>query len=508
MLPLRLTAHNVRSYEELDVDFGEGVLALVGPNGAGKSTICDLIDTALFADGARELAPLLRQGKTELDLTLDFEHAGERYTVWRSYNGKKAKLEFGRWGEHSLTPLNRETVVATQIELEQTLGFTRETFRASAFCRQGDARWFCDAQPRERKALLAEILRLDVWDRLLELVRVDQREHDGEIGWLQARAEASQQLIAKRDELATTFANADIAAQHAEIERLIAEEALKSHREELAAASEQYAQRRAVQAEIARLDAEVTRLGETLKAAAQARAAKATIEQGLLKFDPEAAKRHGLETALQNAGTAVHEHEIATRERQGCLAAAEAAATMASSRRERLEGLEAQPIGEARCDRCQQRLGEEARAAALASLRDELEHAEKEEARWRAQAEAIVVPEAPSQEEVETLRAQQVSALAAWKQALTLREQLHHAEEAIARGGAEVDAAFGRVREEWEVKARELAALPEVQRVEGDEGTLIRELDDRRVREHDAIRSLAVARERLNAVAGAERELA
>src|SRR6266540_2763371 len=342
MLPLRLTAHNVRSYEELDVDFGEGVLALVGPNGAGKSTICDLIDTALFADGARELAPLLRQGKTELDLTLDFEHAGERYTVWRSYNGKKAKLEFGRWGEHSLTPLNRETVVATQIELEQTLGFTRETFRASAFCRQGDARWFCDAQPRERKALLAEILRLDVWDRLLELVRADQREHDGTIGWLQARAEASEQLVAQRDELATTFANADIAAQHAEIERLIAEEALKSHREALDAASEQYAQRRTVEAEFARLDAEMRRLTETSAAATQARAEKTRIERTLLKLDPEAAKLPGLENALQNAGTALREYSDAERERQGYRAAAEAARVQASSRRERLEGLEAQ----------------------------------------------------------------------------------------------------------------------------------------------------------------------
>jgi exonuclease SbcC len=73
-------------------------------------------------------------------------------------------------------PLTRETTDATQAEIERILGLTRTTFRASAFLRQGDGAAFTEAQPRDRKAILAEILNLAVYDQLLACARDDIRD--------------------------------------------------------------------------------------------------------------------------------------------------------------------------------------------------------------------------------------------------------------------------------------------------------------------------------------------
>ena len=56
---------------------------------------------------------------------------------------------------------------ATQALIESTLGLSRTTFRASTFLAQGDGAAFSEASPRDRKAVLAEILGLSVWDRML-----------------------------------------------------------------------------------------------------------------------------------------------------------------------------------------------------------------------------------------------------------------------------------------------------------------------------------------------------
>src|SRR5574341_1417799 len=75
-------------------------------------------------------------------------------------------------------PLTRESSRETQAAIEQLLGLTRQTFRASAFLAQGQGAAFTEAEPRERKALLAEVLGLDLWDRLLERARADARDID------------------------------------------------------------------------------------------------------------------------------------------------------------------------------------------------------------------------------------------------------------------------------------------------------------------------------------------
>ena len=98
MRPLRLRATNFRTYPELDITFGDGLLGVLGEirdapegsssNGSGKSSILEAIDIALF--GRRSLASYLTRGAdTEtMMVELTFEHAGETYRVRRTYSSR------------------------------------------------------------------------------------------------------------------------------------------------------------------------------------------------------------------------------------------------------------------------------------------------------------------------------------------------------------------------------------------------------------------------------------
>lgn len=98
-------------------------------------------------------------------------------------------------------PITRETQAATQAEIERIVGLSRETFRASAFLAQGDGAAFCEAQPRDRKRVLAEVLRLDVWERLHELNREELRAQADELQTAEGESRHLRELVERNDGL-------------------------------------------------------------------------------------------------------------------------------------------------------------------------------------------------------------------------------------------------------------------------------------------------------------------
>jgi DNA repair protein SbcC/Rad50 len=230
MNPLSLTATAYRTYPDLTLTFPDGVCAITGElvgepgksNGSGKSSVANAIDLALFGAQSRSLADEHNPafGDTMM-LELVFGHGINEYRVRRTYSAKgrgstTVDLEEGDGGESEtggwLTSsewrsLSRESAAATQAHLEQILGLTRPTFRASSFLAQGDGAAFTNAQPRERKRILAEVLGLQVWDGLLEKARAEKRATDlrladvaGMIDRAAPELEQQDGLVLKRDQ--------------------------------------------------------------------------------------------------------------------------------------------------------------------------------------------------------------------------------------------------------------------------------------------------------------------
>ena len=419
MNPLSLRATNFRTFESLALDLPAGCLAIVGPNGSGKSSIVNLVDLCLFGPESRSLGDYLAEdGATEMEIELVFEHAGEGYRVRRGFSAKgrgKSTHDFERrwerrWvgpDEEGWEPLSRESQKETQALVEQTIGLSRETFRASAFLAQGDGAAFSEAAPRERKAILASVLRLEAWERLLERCRADIRQAErssqnlaGRIAFLDEQAGATPELEAERSRL------------HALVSELEREHASRQSELEAATAAEQALERAeaAYREQLALVAAAEARLGErraVVDRAAQAKLEAVEVQATLADVGDPTPLLASLEKARADLGAQGERRREASHERALLVAEADELARQAQTlqaERERVlevaEHLRREavamndPASQARCDRCGQALHGEAFQTALRRV-----WAERDDVERRAAALLARIGEAGEREQ-------------------------------------------------------------------------------------------------------------
>jgi len=116
-----LHLHQWRVFDDAQIDFPDGLIAIRGPNGAGKTTIAEAIGWALFgklrtgkvADVRRQDAP---QGSTS-SVRLVFRLADPRYVVERVVQGS-AKPWVGD-GDEPETTQTRATMLLSSISLRR-----------------------------------------------------------------------------------------------------------------------------------------------------------------------------------------------------------------------------------------------------------------------------------------------------------------------------------------------------------------------------------------------------
>lgn len=84
MIIKSLKIKNIRSYEDVQIDFPQGIALFEGDIGSGKSSILMAIEFALFGLGSERGDALLRIGAKEGHVSLKFKVNGEEYVVFRS----------------------------------------------------------------------------------------------------------------------------------------------------------------------------------------------------------------------------------------------------------------------------------------------------------------------------------------------------------------------------------------------------------------------------------------
>lgn len=233
----RVRAEHYRSYDAFDVRLPAGALAVIGTNGAGKSSLVEAIPLTIFGPEGRSLAPYLNEDEQDASLVLEveFDHAGADYRIRRTYSphGRgQTKVDFECRDDGSWEPLTAETAAATQDVIQSAIGLSRETFCASAYLGQGRGGQFTEAAPRDRKAILAEVLGLSSWDRLLEACRTDKRSSERESAELAGRTA----LLEERGGDLAALGEAKLRAEEVVSDR---ERALGGREAELTAAAEQ-----------------------------------------------------------------------------------------------------------------------------------------------------------------------------------------------------------------------------------------------------------------------------
>ncbi len=406
----RLWAKNCRTWKEVDLALAEGVTAVVGENGAGKSTLVNIADFALF--GGRDLARLVTRGAGEEqgEVGCEFEHGAERYRVTRRF-GAKPSLDLqaahradqaGRqdsldiWGDW--IPLTRETMAATQADLEALLGLDRQSFRASAFLAQGDGAAFTEAPPRERKEILSRVLGLGQWEQLRERAAADRTSAERDLSKLLGAIEQAEGTLELKPDAERRLAEARQKADQAKLARDDLERGLASVVSELEEAQRLHVSRDSV-AEQHRAAAELARVRSLQAAEAKEAAAHAAQAADELKASPELADAERLE---DEAREALSEAEQAREKKAAAEKLAALAMQALDEARARLQQLNQAAADEAvelaslksaaapTCPTCGQRLAGASPARVVAELQAHLDGLE--ERRSRA-AEAVAEAE-------------------------------------------------------------------------------------------------------------------
>ena len=252
MIPSKLLMRNFMCYRDdlpvLDFD-GISIACLSGENGAGKSALLDAMTWALWGEARlKSDDELIALGAQEMEVDFIFVLDGQDYRIIRKRaKGKRVGqswLDFqvrhnGGWKVLNPGMGLRET----QQAITSTLRMDYDIFANSAYLRQGHADEFTKKEPGRRKQVLADILGLDVYERLETASKERAKGLDGQlkglegqIGELQRQADKQAtyaQLVAQQEiqveAIAAAVACAE--AEHAAAnERVLALEGLKPQR--------------------------------------------------------------------------------------------------------------------------------------------------------------------------------------------------------------------------------------------------------------------------------------
>jgi chromosome segregation protein len=343
------------------IDVPGSLVGVVGPNGCGKSNVIDAVRWVLGESKATELRGESMQdvifngtvnrkpgGRASVELLFDnHEGSGQRSFggEWSKYAEISVKRVLTRDGASSYL-INNQSVRRRDVH-DMFLG-TGVGPRAYAIIGQGMISRIVEARPEELRVFLEEAAgvsrykerRRETENRLADtrdnLVRVDDilRELGGQIVKLEGQAEVAQkyrELQAAHDEqqhLLWLTRQRDAQAERDKVERDIAvrSTALEQHLAELRAAERQLEDERAahyaasdavhaVQAEVLRVNAEISKLEAEIRMIAEARARlatqidslHATRERRLAEAADLKSRAAHLERAIADGGAQVQE---------------------------------------------------------------------------------------------------------------------------------------------------------------------------------------------------------
>jgi exonuclease SbcC len=175
------------SFENLDL------FVISGATGSGKSSLLDAMLFALYgrvtrtdAHGVKDLIAL---GRTRLAVVFDFLVGGQLYRVSRvKYRkaGRGAEAALERWEADAFHPVT-DQVGRVDREVERLLGVGFEAFTQAVVLPQGQFATFLHSKPAPRRAMLNQLLRLEVYEQMRKAAAERAQLHAQERASLERR---------------------------------------------------------------------------------------------------------------------------------------------------------------------------------------------------------------------------------------------------------------------------------------------------------------------------------
>jgi DNA repair exonuclease SbcCD ATPase subunit len=225
-----LQIENIGPYRRASVEFGGGKVAILGDNGAGKTTLAKCVVMALQGEGSRyildgNLGDFIRTGEPSGSVELDFEVAGDRYTVrreWRRSGSNSAELQL---------PSGDVVEGITRVgnEIDVVLGTPSKAWLDLVWARQGEISDLLKGDEEVFDRLLGISDLEEAWGRLREVSSSIDSDLDRELGII-AELEKG---CAGEDELRSRVRNlqAEIESEESELSNIELEDIPKSSSE-------------------------------------------------------------------------------------------------------------------------------------------------------------------------------------------------------------------------------------------------------------------------------------
>ena len=240
MIPLRLTLKNFLSYRDATLDFnGLHTACICGSNGAGKSSLLEAITWAVWGESrAASEDDVIYSGAQDVRVDFTFTSNQHNYRVIRTrHRGQSSSLEFQVATPTGFRALTERGVRATQQLILAHIKLDYETFINSAYLRQGRADEFMLKGPRERKEILAQLLKLSQYDELEERAKDLSRQFKGQAEQLERNLQTMQTQLHQREAIALERADMETClsqlqqAQLADNEKVQSLQALSNQRQ-------------------------------------------------------------------------------------------------------------------------------------------------------------------------------------------------------------------------------------------------------------------------------------
>lgn len=197
MIPKKLTISNFQSYgeEPQELDFERFRIAcLTGANAAGKSSLIEAMGWCIWGKGRTGKEGLINENADEMHVSCVFETSGKTYRILRKATRKKSGGTTEQVDLHIFDPetdvfqsLNENTLRLTQKKILDLIGLDFDGFISSSFISQGRSNEFTLKSPKERKEILAQILRIDRYAVFAEKAKEKTRAIGEEITYLAGR---------------------------------------------------------------------------------------------------------------------------------------------------------------------------------------------------------------------------------------------------------------------------------------------------------------------------------
>jgi len=182
MILITLKLNHFKQYQELELNFREGLAGIVGRNGAGKSSVFEAVLLCLFGEIKMDknfIRSSWATTKQPVVLDLTFEVEGKTYRVHREYRGK-AMTHQAQLYDHKEESLAAGAKPVTD-SITELIGMDKDSFVRSIFSGQKELGEISNTKGEERRKMIRKMVGLDKLDKIQNIIREDRNKIKSEI---------------------------------------------------------------------------------------------------------------------------------------------------------------------------------------------------------------------------------------------------------------------------------------------------------------------------------------